>query len=1731
MRLPIVFSRPVMVAFMLALLSPAALPAQTATMITSLVATQGETLTYTVVITNGTASALTGVVFGDVLDPNTTFVDGSVNTSPLALPDVYSVLGNVQITSTTSVLANDVDVDGVGPALTVTATNKTSVNGGNVSILANGNFTYNPPPGFEGTDTFTYTLNDGEGFTDTGTVSLNVSGMIWFVTTSGPVGDGRLTSPFNSLNALAFINNGTGTNPAAGDNIFLYSDNYTGPLTLLNNQKLIGQGATASLATITGLTPPPGSLALPATGGARSTIAGSAGGVTLASANTVRGLNLNCSGGTALSGANVGVLAVTEAAVTNTAGGAVNLANGTLTVALGSVSAAGGANGIRLVNCTGSFTVSGDGALARNGSGGTIQNCTGNGIHLDTAVNVSLARMNINNCQASGLFGQNLNGLVVDWCSLDTNGDAVDESGIRIGDPVSGANGLVGSAPAGANPTRIANTQIRASGEMNVAIFNNGGTLTRLDVTNVVSRDTRTRPLGADGFLFEVRGAGNATLNFNGCNFTNNFTQGIQASALAQSVLSVTITSCGFTNNNEGVVLANANDADLIYDLDANRFFNNLATGGSGAAISAVNATTVTSAAIYSGKIRNNTINGGGIDNHLVAVLLAGSGLNTIQIANNTINAANSQFSGIFLQAGETGSGNLSANATVTGNIVSVGTLGSHGIVVQSRITSTLCAELASNVSTTGGVGLFGLNVRQRDTSTFRLPTFAGPFNSTAAVATFLQGKNPGTTIGSTVATAYTGGGACTLPLLAMPRESQRDSVLQPRVARDELPWESDRERTTTPTGLRQSTPSGRNPVGVGSASDRTPRVGAARQPWAEGHNPFGIEAEAPLTDVSLLPILAAARQRWAATGLTADQLAIVDSLQFEVTSLNGWYLGASSNRVVRLDRRANGHGWFIDPTPLDDREFAATSETRLSSVAPSGRIDLLSAVLHEMGHTLGLPDDYAPAARDNVMYGFLIPGERRLPRLAQARDASPDTGLATHYLFTPINIGTLPAGKSITITFRATVANPLPPGICVLTNQGTISGANFATFLTDDPRTVAAQDATLTAVLVAPLVTTQPATTVTDTSATLNGTINPCGTISTWFFQYGTTTNYGAATAPIVVPAGNAPLIVNAPVSGLLAGATYHFRLVGTNTYGSRSGADLAFTTPLFIVQQPANAAACVGGTANLSVTPSSLTGVTYQWQRRLLGQILFSLIPGATNQFYITPPLAAADDAASYRVVVSSPATNLTSSEALLAVIALASPTVTYDFNSGLPLDTAIYGNAFLSSGVLELNANIGSQSGAFLTTDLAPGRVVRGFATTFKARLLPGSSPPADGFSFNWATDLPNGTYAFGEEGQGSGLRVGFDTFDNGGGEAPAIDVWWGNNLVARRSVTADFLARGPNFVDVQIRLTPDGLLDLTYGCESIFARLPVTGYTPQMTARFGLGSRTGGLAETHGIDDLALELYLDPTNGLPRITSLKTNGAGGLLLTGTGTPTQNYSLEASTNLTSWIWRTNVATSADGVWQFLEPVISTPRSRFYRLRAAPQFPPGLVTWYRAENNLRDSFGPNHGATSNNLGFVAGQRAQAFNFDGTNSSINIGAVAIPPPWTAALWVKRLQSPDFSSAILSDSVQALKLEQAGSLTRAVGFTRYGVLDYVFNYTAPSNAWVHLTFVGTSSNTVLYTDGVAQDTNAASINLPLGFLSRTGGDRLKGQLDEVTLFNRALTPAEIQQVRNATRGP
>ncbi len=109
---------------------------------------------------------------------------------------------------------------------------------------------------------------------------------------------------------------------------------------------------------------------------------------------------------------------------------------------------------------------------------------------------------------------------------------------------------------------------------------------------------------------------------------------------------------------------------------------------------------------------------------------------------------------------------------------------------------------------------------------------------------------------------------------------------------------------------------------------------------------------------------------------------------------------------------------------------------------------------------------------------------------------------------------------------------------------------------------TVYGEDRTFLSGADKPTVTTEPADAVTTDSARLNGTVNPNGASTTYYFQYGRTTDYGSTTPVSDAGSGTATVRVNANIDGLELNKTYHFRLVAENSVGEVFGPDQSFTT-----------------------------------------------------------------------------------------------------------------------------------------------------------------------------------------------------------------------------------------------------------------------------------------------------------------------------------------------------------------------------------------------------------------------------------------------------------------------------------------------------------------------------------------------------------------------------------------
>jgi hypothetical protein len=83
--------------------------------------------------------------------------------------------------------------------------------------------------------------------------------------------------------------------------------------------------------------------------------------------------------------------------------------------------------------------------------------------------------------------------------------------------------------------------------------------------------------------------------------------------------------------------------------------------------------------------------------------------------------------------------------------------------------------------------------------------------------------------------------------------------------------------------------------------------------------------------------------------------------------------------------------------------------------------------------------------------------------------------------------------------------------------------------------------------------------------SVTLTSLINPNGAATSYRFQFGTTTSYGAETFAAAIPAGVQPVSVSVPLTGLQARTLYHFRAVASNRKGTVVGPDATFTTGPF--------------------------------------------------------------------------------------------------------------------------------------------------------------------------------------------------------------------------------------------------------------------------------------------------------------------------------------------------------------------------------------------------------------------------------------------------------------------------------------------------------------------------------------------------------------------------------------
>ena len=193
----------------------------------------------------------------------------------------------------------------------------------------------------------------------------------------------------------------------------------------------------------------------------------------------------------------------------------------------------------------------------------------------------------------------------------------------------------------------------------------------------------------------------------------------------------------------------------------------------------------------------------------------------------------------------------------------------------------------------------------------------------------------------------------------------------------------------------------------------------------------------------------------------------------------------------------------------------------------------------------------------------------------------------------------------------------------------------------------------------------------------------------------------------------------------------------------------------------------------------------------------------------------------------------------------------------------------------------------------------------------------------------------------------------------------------------------------------------------------------------------------------------------------------------------------------------------------------------------------PLNMVSWWPGETNADDIGGPNNG-TFAAATYAPGKVGQAFSFDGVDDFVSIPAfpaTSFQSGTTLDLW---FNSASFSGSY-NDIVSTFDAGGPGwTLYYFQGTLRFynGAADVLASSTVPqTNQWYHVAVVRSGDNYTMYLNGNVVSTGVSAYNniaAPMRFSGRSNDTGLySGLIDEVEIFNRALSATEIAAIVDA----
>lgn len=201
------------------------------------------------------------------------------------------------------------------------------------------------------------------------------------------------------------------------------------------------------------------------------------------------------------------------------------------------------------------------------------------------------------------------------------------------------------------------------------------------------------------------------------------------------------------------------------------------------------------------------------------------------------------------------------------------------------------------------------------------------------------------------------------------------------------------------------------------------------------------------------------------------------------------------------------------------------------------------------------------------------------------------------------------------------------------------------------------------------------------------------------------------------------------------------------------------------------------------------------------------------------------------------------------------------------------------------------------------------------------------------------------------------------------------------------------------------------------------------------------------------------------------------------------------------------------------------------------------GLVSRWSAEGNANDSAGANHGTLQGGAGFAPGKIGEAFSLDGVDDSVIVPdapGLDLTTQMSVAVWIKidafdQATGAGVFARDVGGYVLAVYSDNYGipAKRRKVSWGRNGIDETVSSRTLDAGVWHHIAVTHNNGARNIYIDGVLNvssgGSNFAALSTPvsLGGYSFAPGWNLHGLLDEVLVYNRVLTAAEVQGIVEA----